>query len=877
MRESNFSFPTHGRACICVSSGIYDRRALDAPTASLPLINSLTHLSYLTATSPRVREILAGDGGLERLIRILQQCAQGGSAADEEEEEGAATRSSANGAALSSDVKGKGKAVARRRPARKSPFKPFAEYSALPTMADVRVFEDLGFLVESSTSSADQPSFALPPSLALPPPNKQRTLLHTYTLAFQCIVNIGVRGSEAIRTRVVEAGALDVVVFVLERYLEDVERRRAEAVAQFERQRQNEIDFAAARLADEAGMEVEVAQEQNENDVAVAAAAATALRDSLAAASYAGSSSSSSRATPQISLPPTAASLPLPLLTRINVVAASNSAFTTSTGLQPPSRVQTPDTILSMDDASVTGDENGSASGADAEGDEVSMPSSSAASTTSTSAAVAAPVPRCVVAALSEAAKQASSVEQDDGGAEGDDDVEMRDATESADRTSATLAAGSAAQQQQQQVSSARRQSRPALPRLRSQPEPLPSYASRASDSSTARSPVSYAQPPSRPAATTHVTHPIAASPAPTKGPLRFRDEDVLLSLQLLAYLSKYPHVRAIFHSSAVANVPRPQAHAHSYSHSSRPSPDSSTSAAACANLPMNIFSLVEAFTFKPASDDAFTPRHSSEVQYWAGVIMRNACRKDDARGGIRQCANMRCVKWEQYAREFAKCRRCRRAKYCSKTCQSEAWTQGHRYWCHKVASRRADSGEVIARSSAAAEGAAANSGASAASSPANASSGAEGLATPRGAEPLPTRRRHHHHHHHHHQHGHSHGHGQNVTGAAASAASQSHASRRRHRSADEDDEDEDEFPPPATLSAVHDAGATPRAHAQRLPGGAPQFDLGDAEIGPTQTGLVPGVDEDHIAREMLRAASGTGIGIGLGDNFDGVVRLQAN
>jgi hypothetical protein len=28
------------------------------------------------------------------------------------------------------------------------------------------------------------------------------------------------------------------------------------------------------------------------------------------------------------------------------------------------------------------------------------------------------------------------------------------------------------------------------------------------------------------------------------------------------------------------------------------------------------------------------------EIQYWAGVIMRNACRKDDSRGGIRQCAN---------------------------------------------------------------------------------------------------------------------------------------------------------------------------------------------------------------------------------------------
>jgi hypothetical protein len=61
---------------------------------------------------------------------------------------------------------------------------------------------------------------------------------------------------------------------------------------------------------------------------------------------------------------------------------------------------------------------------------------------------------------------------------------------------------------------------------------------------------------------------------------------------------------------------------------------------------------------------------------------MRNACRKDEARGGVRQCAYMACGKWESYAREFAKCRRCRKAKYCSKACQSKAWSEGHRWWC---------------------------------------------------------------------------------------------------------------------------------------------------------------------------------------------------
>lgn len=42
----------------------------------------------------------------------------------------------------------------------------------------------------------------------------------------------------------------------------------------------------------------------------------------------------------------------------------------------------------------------------------------------------------------------------------------------------------------------------------------------------------------------------------------------------------------------------------------------------------------------------------------------------------------MLCGRWEEYPREFAKCRRCRKAKYCGKECQSTAWNEGHRFWC---------------------------------------------------------------------------------------------------------------------------------------------------------------------------------------------------
>lgn len=87
----------------------------------------------------------------------------------------------------------------------------------------------------------------------------------------------------------------------------------------------------------------------------------------------------------------------------------------------------------------------------------------------------------------------------------------------------------------------------------------------------------------------------------------------------------------------------------------------------------VNIFPLVERFTVKP--------KNSKDVSYWAGVIMRNSCRRDESRGGVRQCACFDCGRWEDFPRQFAKCRRCKRTKYCSKECQSKAW-EYHKHWC---------------------------------------------------------------------------------------------------------------------------------------------------------------------------------------------------
>ena len=91
----------------------------------------------------------------------------------------------------------------------------------------------------------------------------------------------------------------------------------------------------------------------------------------------------------------------------------------------------------------------------------------------------------------------------------------------------------------------------------------------------------------------------------------------------------------------------------------------------------VNIFPLVEKYTV--------SAENTHDVIYWSSVIMRNSCRKNEILG-VRQCANFLCGKWEDFPRQFAKCRRCKRTKYCSRKCQLKAWGY-HRYWCHEVGS----------------------------------------------------------------------------------------------------------------------------------------------------------------------------------------------
>ncbi|KAI8149717.1 hypothetical protein BJV82DRAFT_589031 [Fennellomyces sp. T-0311] len=399
MREPNISYMSHSRPAVCITSGVYDRRALDC-TATVPLINSLTHLAYLTSTSPRIREILVSDGGLERLVRILS-------------------------------------------------------------------------------------TFDLP---------NDRRHLWKWSLAFQCVVNIGVRGTERIRTRVVEAGAVHIVTRVLENFIQAVDNAKS----------QN--------------------HHQNKRD-------------------------------------------PQPMTVLSPATSRGYSILN-----RPPPPADTIAHMLSMPPSSETPPSF--------------VPSSSTNDNT-----------QFRIPSTSASISYNHSNSHDTTHHHNDNNSHVH----------------------RVRVSPAAIYRRSTLPYIKIDP----AQRRRNRMIRVPTSPVSVWRDPR----------------ASNIDNLFYREEDILLSLQLLAYLSKYPHIRNVFHSA----------------------------------YEMNVFTLVERFCHR---------LHASPVQYWAGVIMRNACRKDETQGGIRRCANMRCGKWEKQQREFAKCRRCRKAKYCSKACQSQAWADGHRWWC---------------------------------------------------------------------------------------------------------------------------------------------------------------------------------------------------
>ncbi|KAF9518036.1 hypothetical protein BS47DRAFT_1389240 [Hydnum rufescens UP504] len=96
-----------------------------------------------------------------------------------------------------------------------------------------------------------------------------------------------------------------------------------------------------------------------------------------------------------------------------------------------------------------------------------------------------------------------------------------------------------------------------------------------------------------------------------SSGPGPYKDEDVLLSLQLLGYLLKSPYLHQAFYK------PRPNpTPTHSSSTSSQSDPPSDP-----LRPSMNIFSLIEHFTFRPSPSEPQLPCLPNEIQYWAASL----------------------------------------------------------------------------------------------------------------------------------------------------------------------------------------------------------------------------------------------------------------
>ncbi|KAJ1663847.1 hypothetical protein EV178_004656 [Coemansia sp. RSA 1646] len=490
MRESNFHFPAANKACVSITLSLYDRRALDC-TADLPLVNSLSHLNYLTSSSARIREILTTDGGLERLVRILRT---------------------------------------------------------------TRVTEDT---------------------------------LHNWkwTLAFQCVVNVGVRGTTEIRQRIVQVGAVPILVEILYAYLLNTEVLRLEQKSREAMNAQIErlpISKIMGFAADPDSLPSDEYSEINDpsNTVVSSHILASGANNSTGASSTRSSTSATARS---------------------NAQAAAAAAVAAMNGINPIPVVAPP--IMSPSAISSTASvyQQGLHGG-------MYPPN--------TAVHAHPPIPG-VYLPYSNNAYMYSEQER------------LQTEYESARR---------------------RRES---------------------------------------------INH------------VMYQHNDVVLTLQLLAYLSKTPAQRQLLHecpllfSQMSASMPSSGAPGNGAAKSNGglagyAMPDDledASKAARCAaqankaagvpsprrrpnvgDAVVDVFSIVEKFTVQKA--------FPSDMVYWSAIVMRNCCRRDESQDNSRQCAYLKCQKWESHPNEFAKCRRCRKAKYCSKQCQSSAWQEGHRNWC---------------------------------------------------------------------------------------------------------------------------------------------------------------------------------------------------
>lgn len=609
MREVNFSIPNANKASVGITTALYDRRALDC-TSTLPLINSLNHLAYLTTSSARIRDILTVDGGIERLICILKE--------------------------------GRSK-----------------------DMMD----------------------------------------MWKWNLAFQCIFNIGVRGSENVRTRVVEADMVPVIATILDNYIKVVDKCREKAENEIRRTARlgtssRHHSSRSGEIASSSGHRAERTRRAVPPPIEIPQAFGQAPLESQAGDVL---------PTPAFSLssPPERTSFARGRPPhhhhhrshegRAQLFGAVGGA-TRNIGQPLASALPTMETTEPFALRPVRDVDRLPSMLPALQGEITSQPESP---TTPNALHVRQASPR---AAAGRQHRRPSIRHQLSMSGESDLDAHQEEIS-----AEAATAAGPAVNEPivgiQNEINMADIVDNAEMLDGGATPVALAAPPSEGTDENNETFNITH-----RPAldgslinpANTQATVPIGgfspvqpainvvnANPPPpwyprysqdrnaTAGVLAAmpRDEDVLMSLQLLAYVSKYCNLRSYFQKSHL--VPKLKIGSDLQlldGEAASPMAVTEEEELEEYELPddFNIFPLVEKFTVR---------HHTQDMQYWASVVMRNLCRKDDSRGGIRQCAYYQCGKWEEYTRQFAKCRRCRRTKYCSKECQKSAWVY-HRHWC---------------------------------------------------------------------------------------------------------------------------------------------------------------------------------------------------
>lgn len=593
MREVNFSIPNVNKASVNITTTLYDRRALDC-TSTLPLVNSLNHLAYLTTSSARIRDILTVDGGVERLVCILKE-------------------------GRSNDM----------------------------------------------------------------------MEMWKWNLALQCLVNIGVRGSETVRTRVVEADVVPVIATILDNFIRVMERVRAKAA---------DADRGTGRTSGRSSLP----------------RPSTRSRESGSRSFFDRASAAAEQRPSRRQAPPPSIEIPQPAATDPNVMdttpipqfaLTSPPERTTFTHAQrdiegrhghrhQPRVITQPATAVPSMDGT---DSFGLRPVRDIDRLPSMLPASQAGLVSQPESPTTPGAPVQARASASQASRsrrrpsirQQRSTSRDSDDANGDESMLEEDVRSAAvaeplvdiqnevdmedvpvgETILGTVAAAHALTGTT--VSDAH------------VADGFNMVARTSVDGSigtAATTTVNFSPVPAAVAATTIPNAPTNHTfsylrdrgVAPAILAIMPRDEDVLMSLQLLAYVSKYCNLRSYFQKTHL--VPKLKL-ARELTEDFVPGSNFELEEQEEYLLPddVNIFPMVEKFTVR---------HHSKDMQYWACVVMRNLCRKDDTRGGIRQCAYYACGKWEEFQRQFAKCRRCRRTKYCSKECQKSAWVY-HRHWCH--------------------------------------------------------------------------------------------------------------------------------------------------------------------------------------------------